>query len=269
MSVFRDADTKAFSMLSLTGLSPVSGGYRVRTRVLAAGAWSAWAPVEPGEPLWAGPSTGVELRRSTAGSVLPAGLHLFLADPGTGPAGRPVPASYDTAPYFARQPSIVARADWGATGTPGADAVYGQDVKAVFVHHTAQTNAYECADSPAMVRGLQALHQQTNGWKDIGYNLVVDKCGTVFEGRAGSTDRPVTGAHTLGFNTDTMGIAVIGNYSTEEASPAATAAVARLAAWKLRQYGQRRPAGAVRPGLDCSAWEPALGPAEGRSAALR
>ncbi|MFH7595630.1 peptidoglycan recognition protein [Streptomyces racemochromogenes] len=234
------AHTAAFSMLAVTepaGRTPEPGGYRVRTRTRSSGSWSGWTVLEPGEPWWAGPSTGVEVRPAGAGAVLASGLRLDLVDPGPGPAAGPVTAVYEGAGAGPRRPRVVPRADWGAAEDDRSPVVHGRDVEAVFVHHTAQTNAYDCADSPAIVRGLQVLHQRANGWKDLGYNYVVDKCGTVFEGRAGGSDRPVTGAHTLGFNTDTLGVAVIGRYTDEEAPPAALEAVARLAAWALRRYG--------------------------------
>ena len=53
----------------------------------------------------------------------------------------------------------------------------------------------------------------SSGWRDFGYNFAVDKCGNIYEGRAGGVAKPVLGAHTLGFNTDSMGIAVLGTYS--------------------------------------------------------
>ncbi|MEW1638436.1 N-acetylmuramoyl-L-alanine amidase [Streptomyces sp. NPDC093801] len=249
------ARTAGFSMLAVTapaGRPPGPGGYRVRTRARSSGAWSPWTVLEPGEPWWAGPSTGVEVRAAGTDAPLAAGLRLDLVDPGPDPAARPgsgpaapaLPASYEGTGAAPRRPRVVARADWGAAEDGGAPVLYGREVEAVFVHHTAQTNAYDCADSPAIVRGLQTLHRRANGWKDLSYNYVVDKCGTVFEGRAGGSDRPVTGAHTLGFNTDTLGVAVIGRYTDEEAPAAAVEAVARLAAWALRRYGHD-PAGTV------------------------
>ncbi|MCZ9341159.1 N-acetylmuramoyl-L-alanine amidase, partial [Streptomyces sp. TRM76130] len=57
------------------------------------------------------------------------------------------------------------------------------------------------------------------------------------EGRAGGVAKPVLGAHTLGFNSDSTGIAVLGTYSTQKPSAAAVRAVARLTAWKLGLYG--------------------------------
>lgn len=151
------------------------------------------------------------------------------------------PAPPSTAP----QPPIVSRVAWKADESLNSEAPdYLTSVKAVFVHHTTQTNTYSCADSPAMVRALHTYHVKSNGWKDLGYNFVVDKCGTIFEGRKGGVDRAVMGAHTYGFNRDTTGIAVMGMHTSTAASSAATDAVARVAAWKLGQY-RGDPAGTV------------------------
>lgn len=122
-------------------------------------------------------------------------------------------------------------------------------MKAVFVHHTDTTNAYSCADSPSIVRSLYALHLH-QGWRDLGYNFLVDKCGTIFEGRFGGAAMPVIGAQTYGFNTDSMGIAAIGTYtdlsggdSTASTIPGAApsqamvTAISRIAAWKLGMSG--------------------------------
>ncbi|MEU1125092.1 N-acetylmuramoyl-L-alanine amidase [Streptomyces sp. NPDC005899] len=152
----------------------------------------------------------------------------------TGPTSTLPPPLPSTAP----KPAIVTRAQWKADESLNDESPdYMDTVKAVFVHHTAQTNTYNCADSAAIVRGLHAYHVQSNGWKDLGYNFIVDKCGTVFEGRKGGVDRAVMGAHTYGFNRETTGIAVIGMYTDTSAATAATTAVARIAAWKLGQYG--------------------------------
>jgi uncharacterized protein with LGFP repeats len=139
------------------------------------------------------------------------------------------------------EPPIVSRAEWGAdsTGiTPADPPTYDTEVKAVFVHHTDGTNDYSCADSASIVRGIYIYHVRTNGWNDIGYNFLVDKCGTIFEGRAGGVDKPVLGAHTYGWNRESSGIAVLGEYTSTGASQAALASIARLAAWKLGQYGE-------------------------------
>ncbi|MFF2011774.1 peptidoglycan recognition protein [Streptomyces sp. NPDC058195] len=135
------------------------------------------------------------------------------------------------------KPPITSRAAWGADESMSPEAPeYLTGVKAVFVHHTAGSSTYTCAESPAIVRSLYAYHVKSQGWKDIGYNFLVDKCGTVFEGRKGGVDRPVLGAHTYGFNRETAGIAVIGTYTDAPAPSVVTTSVARVAAWKLGQY---------------------------------
>jgi hypothetical protein len=107
----------------------------------------------------------------------------------------------------------------------------------VVVHHTAESNSYTCAEAPSVVRGIYAYHVKTLGWKDIGYNFLVDKCGTVYEGRKGGVDRPVMGAHAYGFNAETTGISILGTYTDVAPSEAALVSVAKAAAWKLGQYG--------------------------------
>ena len=88
-----------------------------------------------------------------------------------------------------------------------------------------------------MLRGIYRYHVKSSGWRDIGYNFAVDKCGNIYEGRAGGVTKPVQGAHTLGFNSDSMGIAVLGTFSNADPSAAAVDAVARLTAWKLGLFG--------------------------------
>jgi hypothetical protein len=101
------------------------------------------------------------------------------------------------------------------------------------VHHTDTGNTYSCADSPAVVRSIFLYHVKTNGWNDIGYNFLVDKCGTLFEGRSGGVDRPVIGAHAYGFNTDSAGVAVLGTFTDVAPPQSALDTVTRVAAWKL------------------------------------
>ncbi|MFJ8214840.1 N-acetylmuramoyl-L-alanine amidase [Streptomyces sp. NPDC096033] len=141
-------------------------------------------------------------------------------------------------PYIGPRPRIVTRRGWGADESlrePGF--VYTSTVKAAFVHHTASGNNYDCKDAPAVLRSLYRYHVASEGWRDFGYNFAVDKCGTVYEGRAGGVAKPVLGAHTMGFNADSMGVAVIGTYSSTAPPKAAVDAVARLTAWKLGLFG--------------------------------
>ncbi|MEU8973025.1 peptidoglycan recognition protein [Streptomyces monashensis] len=139
-----------------------------------------------------------------------------------------------TASYIGARPRIVTRLGWGADESlrePGFG--YTKTVRAAFVHHTGSGNQYSCSQAPSVIRSIYRYHVKSMGWRDIGYNFLVDKCGTVYEGRAGGVAKAVLGAHTLGFNSDSMGIAVLGTYTGTEPSDAVVTALARLTAWKL------------------------------------
>lgn len=141
-------------------------------------------------------------------------------------------------PYIGPRPKIVTRRGWGADESLREHGfVYTKKIKAAFVHHTASGNNYTCAQAPSVIRGIYRYHVKSMGWRDIGYNFLADKCGRLYEGRAGGVAKAVLGAHTLGFNTDSMGVAVIGSYGTTQPPGAAVTAVARLAAWKLGLHG--------------------------------
>ncbi|MGW2523093.1 peptidoglycan recognition protein family protein [Streptomyces sp. NPDC001617] len=156
----------------------------------------------------------------------------------TARSGRPAavvtrPAS---APHSAPRPRIVPRSAWLDDLARHAQPPprYDDKVVAVFVHHTDSPNGYDCADAPRIIRYLYAGQTGARNWDDIGYNFLVDRCGTIYEGRAGGVDRPVTGAHTQGFNHRTTGIAALGTFTAGVPVPQAmTDAIAALAAWKL------------------------------------
>ncbi|MEU6124187.1 peptidoglycan recognition protein [Streptomyces sp. NPDC047123] len=141
-------------------------------------------------------------------------------------------------PFVGPRPRIITRKGWGADEKlREKDFAYTKTVKAAFVHHSASGNNYRCAEAGAVLRSIYRFHVKSSGWRDFGYNFAVDRCGNIYEGRAGGVAKPVLGAHTLGFNTDSMGIAVLGTYSNSTPPKAAVNAVARLTAWKLGLYG--------------------------------
>ncbi|MET9577342.1 N-acetylmuramoyl-L-alanine amidase [Streptomyces sp. DT199] len=140
-------------------------------------------------------------------------------------------------PYVGPRPGIVTRRGWGANeGLRESGFRYTKKVKAAFVHHTASGNNYRCSQVPSLIRSIYRYHVKSMGWRDIGYNFLIDKCGKIYEGRAGGVAKPVLGAHTLGFNSNSMGIAVLGSYGATKPSKSAVKAVARLTAWKLGLY---------------------------------
>ncbi|MFE2046761.1 peptidoglycan recognition protein [Streptomyces sp. NPDC059477] len=163
-----------------------------------------------------------------------AGVERGRTGHGSVPEGARPPA------YDAPRPRIVPRSAWlDPDDTRKRPAPrYDDRVVAVFVHHTDSPNAYDCAEAPQIIRSLAAGQTGARDWDDIGYNFLVDRCGTLYEGRAGGVDKPVTGAHTQGFNHRTAGIAAIGTFTAgAEVPKAMTDAIAALTAWKLGLAG--------------------------------
>ncbi|WP_435837220.1 peptidoglycan recognition protein family protein [Streptomyces asoensis] len=154
-------------------------------------------------------------------------------------AGRP-PAARPATAHGAVRPAVVPRSAWLDDLARHAQPPprYDDKVVAVFVHHTDSPNGYACADAPRIIRYLYAGQTGARDWDDIGYNFLVDRCGTIYEGRAGGIDRPVTGAHTQGFNHRTAGIAALGTFTAGVPVPQAMVdAIAALTAWKLGLSG--------------------------------
>ncbi|SDM92582.1 peptidoglycan recognition protein family protein [Actinacidiphila guanduensis] len=174
--------------------------------------------------------------RWVKGAALAVSL-VFLVTCGPA-AGRHVRAAPRGAPVLhvaALEPAVVGRRMWHADERAVKEKPeYDGTVKAVFVHHTDNPNTYDCRkDVPAMLLAMERSHIAL-GWDDLGYNFVVDRCGTVYEGRAGGIGRAVRGAHTEGFNVDTVGIAALGNFGPGRKVPEPMLrAIARIAAWKL------------------------------------
>jgi hypothetical protein len=210
----------------------------IELRVRRRGRWSRWEHLEvqgadnpdPGRgertvaassPLWVGTASAVQYRMSRR--VPRLRLHFVRV------AERPIVAR----PAQAQQPAVIPRAAWGAGACPPRRAPQYGEVKAVHVHHTVSLNNYSPAEAPAMVLAICRYHRNSNGWDDIGYNALVDKYGVLYEGRAGGLDQAVVGAQAQGFNTQTAGIASIGDHTVAGASPQVLDAIAGYIRWKL------------------------------------
>jgi hypothetical protein len=210
-------------------------------RTAPPGARSSTTSTAPGgtDPVWVGDRRAVEVRATRGGVPVTEGLALQRIDPGTSGNDEAIGARARERQTAARDgvpaaPAYVTRAQWGADeGMMTWPPEYSPTTKAVTIHHTAESNDYSPEQSAAIVRGIYAYHAKKNGWGDIGYNALVDKYGTIYEGRAGGLDRPVVAAHSGGFNRETFGIAMMGNLSDVAPTPAELTSVEKLAAWKL------------------------------------
>ena len=173
------------------------------------------------------------LSASPAWATQPAAVS---AAPAAAPALAPAATTANGLPV-----AVTTRAEWGANASYMSwDPEYAR-AGHVVVHHTAGTNSYSAGQSASIVRGIYYYHAVTLDWGDIGYNFLVDKFGTVFEGRSGSVAAPAgkmsIGAHARGVNTGTMGISMMGDYSAVSPSDAQLSSVGKMAGWFLKRAG--------------------------------
>jgi len=224
-------------------------------RVLEDGTWSGWTDLDvddtgvPGErpgtdPLITGGADGVQVRILTADGMAPADVRVDVIDPGTQAADATVAA--DAAPAasaqastgYEIQPKIVTRKQWGADERRASSwPEVSARLQAMYVHHTAGTNGYTKAQAPAIVRGIYAYHTGARNWPDIGYQFLVDKYGTIYQGRQNAINDNPLGAQAGGYNTGTIGVSAMGNYQTARPSSALLTSIEKVLAWKAYEYG--------------------------------
>lgn len=240
-----------FRMVALTWSGPEP---RLEVRTRGADGWSRWRHADPltdgpapravdgaTNLLWTGRATAVAVRVRGA---TPTDLDVVLIAPGRLP-GDDAAATAAVRPgrtaaraTSAPSPQLRTREDWGADNSwRNGRPQYNKRLQQVHVHHTATGNDYRRVDVPGILRGMYRYHTHTLGWFDIGYNFLVDRFGRSWVGRSGGANRLVRGAHTLGFNKTSVGIAVIGNLEQRRPSRGAVSQVVRLAAWKLDRHG--------------------------------
>ncbi|MDP8929881.1 MAG: Ig-like domain-containing protein [Actinomycetota bacterium] len=206
------------------------------------GVWGGWIPLiedgADGDGLWA------------SGLVAGGGAEAFQLRGLPAHAGSPRVVALNTtvgplrtvrirAGGAAAVDNCLSRAEWGAEESLRFDADGNEvwppefyDAQVMTVHHTATDN--DDPDPAATVRAIYEYHAVDKGWGDIGYQYLIDEQGRVYEGRwSGAASQPcadggtgadfahestvddarmVTGAHTGGWNSGNLGVALLGDF---------------------------------------------------------
>ncbi len=255
----------SFSLVGFRGTGSPQVSYRAR---LEDGAWSGWTEVEEldeldgpdadseeaadaararggaswvSDPYWVGEADAIQIM-VTQGSLDEVDIHVIdsLGHSETllRRAARHLRGLTTAAPAEASfgAPRIVTREQWGADERLVRRAARHAPPRYAVLHHTAGSNSYTRAQAPGVVRGIQRWHITGNGWSDIGYNLLVDRYGTIYEGRAGGVTRGVIGAHAAGHNRGSVGVAILGNFEIAHPPQVAVDAATDVLAWKFRLH---------------------------------
>jgi len=225
-------------------------------------AWSPWLPCPPGCIVPAGEGRCTPLVRVPPGRFVqyrltfpPAGaaplrwIAVHALNPFDGPQQEPTAAPV---PPLSLPFPFRSREQWGCDETLRFDAggveswprVY-VPVKALVVHHTATTNAYD--DAAAEVRAIYAYHARELDWGDIGYHALIGRDGVVYEGRRGrgpalgvpreALSPGVVGGHAYFHNFGTDGYALLGTFSEAPLPGPMRERLVDLLAYKARWWG--------------------------------
>jgi len=202
------------------------------------------------------PAGGATIARVTSDRPLGRLTILAITDGGTSVERTVVPKGQAGAQTV--QDDIVSRANWGADEKLRFDR-RGKElwppefhtVQKLVVHHTAGANGESGDTAKGTIRAMYYYHAVTQGWGDIGYNFLVDAAGVVYKGRhshePGSTvDTPtgenaraqgVTAGHAFGYNSGSVGVAMLGTYSSADAPTLMKTALKNVLVWKAKAHG--------------------------------
>lgn len=232
-------------------------------------AWSDWIPLEAEYsddvqsasavqstgPVYVGTADAVQARMMVLGNDVASSTatpQLIIIDWGytlkPQQDSENIPGQDETIPSIKPTitPTIHTREEWWRsdlperTWTPDRDANW----RGAIVHHTVDRNDYSRAEVKAIIQNIYTFHCEERGWGDIGYNLLVDRFGGIWEGRDEGVANAmvqasnVEAAHTGSFNTATFGVAVIGSFHLDdEPSDAAIESTASAIAWEFAGLG--------------------------------
>jgi hypothetical protein len=156
------------------------------------------------------------------------------------------PLRTERAAAMTAQPPVITRAAWGAREKMRrCGPNYAESVEMAYVHHTVNSNSYSRERADDLIRGIYAYHVQGRRFCDIAYNFLIDRFGRIYEGRYGGMDQPVIGAHAMGFNTGSTGVAALGDFTSRKPPRRVIKAYRSLLSWRL-DVAHVRPTGTAR-----------------------
>jgi hypothetical protein len=249
---FGAIDTEPFYMVALSWM----GGPGVASiRAATNGAWTDWvelhgstaeSPDEGGvapdrcwtQPAWVGDDhTRVEV-------AVPAGaddvlVHLISK------TERRVTRLEQSAAGSA--PLVIPRSSWTSAGPAYEPYVVASRLQLAVIHHSVGANGYGPDEVPGILEGIRRFHVEANGWNDIAYNFAIDRFGRIWEARGGGIDKAVVGGHALGWNTGTMGVVFLGDYTRGGLDHAGRdiASLVALLKWKFNRVHNVDPSGST------------------------
>lgn len=121
------------------------------------------------------------------------------------------------------RPTVISREVWcTSVDCDYTGGLEYDDASHMVVHHTVSSNT--SSNWAATVRAIWAFHTypasstctSCRGWGDIGYNYLIDLNGVIYEGHMNEDyqNLDVVGTHASGANTGSMGVSLIGTFTS-------------------------------------------------------
>jgi hypothetical protein len=104
---------------------------------------------------------------------------------------------------------------------------YPDIYRTLVVHHSV---IYRLDDRTTL-HDVQNLHMDDREWADVGYHFLVGQDGQIYEGRS----LRVRGVHVGGFNTGSVGVCLLGDFTSSEPPAAQLDGLLRLGRWLMAQ----------------------------------
>jgi N-acetylmuramoyl-L-alanine amidase len=220
--------------------------------------WSTWRRVEIDDIQTGSRTFGALISAAGAGGYQvrgdAAGVRAMAINTTDGPRDLTWERPEAEAGHLA-QPTVITRAVWGADENLRFNGANERCTRTFYptqkliVHHTVTAN--NDPDPAATIRAIYHDHVVNRDFCDIAYNFLLDAQGRLYKGRysgphntktqdtvtgENSAGLGVTGAHTGGYNSGTMGIALLGNYVSTPISSAAHQTLVQHLAWEAERH---------------------------------
>lgn len=128
------------------------------------------------------------------------------------------------------RPDVCERSCWCET-CPIDDSPQFTEPSHIVVHHSAGSNDPDL-NFAEVVNYIWDLHVNTNGWDDVGYNWLIDPDGVLYEGRPDGYQ----GAHFSCINENTIGICLLGDFTSVSPSAKAIATLIDLIGFEATEH---------------------------------
>lgn len=137
---------------------------------------------------------------------------------------------------------LIPRAQWTRERPDVANTNPMNGVRVITVHHDGMEPEVirTSADAARRLELIRSSHVESRGWADIGYHLVVDPQGRIWQGRPMN----LQGAHVKDQNPHNLGILMMGNFEVQNPTREALATLDQLLAQQAMAH--RVPLSAIR-----------------------